>query len=1003
VQLLLAVFAVSISIEHVVGDESSERVMRAGHDYDLDMSATTQSDGEEKIGHYGDYSDWVKKYHLGKHHPFHATKEEVGKPISIQYHGTHKAKQQVAPSAPKKVVAAHPKAKKAFKAEVAKAEAAKAEKPEVAKAAKPEAVHDGAKAKKHKAKAKKAKKAASLSKKQPEISAADKLEAELNQLEHKAPVAEATKSTAAVKTMVKKDQAEVEQAQHKAPGTKNLAESGLDQSPKDINLDDLEASLKKLEAQPTELIQDLDSDRSSDSISLDNLDSVALIQEGSTAHAKAPDMMAMLAKRFKKKARAHRKKLLRKLNTKEHDSSSKEADMAKKFQMQFTKSLNHAVKLKEEKTSPRTIQEAMAHTTTHHSHKSKMGKGSISREDSAAMKDAEQAKKMTQQFLKYRKQREKQREIKNDKAPTKENLSALFHKKGKIQDEDQELGEPKRNLPEGASEAKSWAMSALHASARSNQEVDENSKDDKQGNVASLFGLRDTDVHHGVEHQELGEAHKPLLDDGDARALQLQKEMLEHMVNAQNAEHEQTENSADPAGGIASLFGQKKRPEQHRLMSASRERDRDQFTQARQMQTNMLQKTQQKKIAPQIKQESISEAGLSKLFKGEAKSPSKQPQRISQEAKDAVDMQREFTQHTNQNGRTSKYSNVKETKQNIESLFAHGNAQHERQVETGSDELSLRSQEAETAKQHATQMLEQTKHLKGYDEAENRLGSPSGNAHEDVEHLFQGDKHMTKHGRFAYMSHGKRKQLQQEFSDSANHQLQLLRQMERSSMAARSQEDIQTNERSSDGKWDELAYQNKMRTLFGAKPIHAPKKRKLRHKTAVQGFLADVRKEEVASGKKFKTDKHVYSIGEDADQQMQQQFTDLIQLETSQFNEMINKKKQEVGDNKEDSEFFAAMKSKFDALKEGVARFKGTRPSLEQPKTVPHEDTMIQLETGHATSQSPNRLQDEVKSIPQAEQSRVLDDVEAKVADLPADDLQSSMLNRLSKLFRNSA
>ena len=38
------------------------------------MSISTGSDGEVRMGHYGDYSDWVKKYHLGKHVPFRATK-----------------------------------------------------------------------------------------------------------------------------------------------------------------------------------------------------------------------------------------------------------------------------------------------------------------------------------------------------------------------------------------------------------------------------------------------------------------------------------------------------------------------------------------------------------------------------------------------------------------------------------------------------------------------------------------------------------------------------------------------------------------------------------------------------------------------------------------------------------------------------------------------------------------------------------------------------------------
>merc|ERR1719428_2763800 len=31
------------------------------------------TDGETKAGRYGDYSDWMKKYHIGPHHAYHAT------------------------------------------------------------------------------------------------------------------------------------------------------------------------------------------------------------------------------------------------------------------------------------------------------------------------------------------------------------------------------------------------------------------------------------------------------------------------------------------------------------------------------------------------------------------------------------------------------------------------------------------------------------------------------------------------------------------------------------------------------------------------------------------------------------------------------------------------------------------------------------------------------------------------------------------------------------------
>merc|ERR1711939_810026 len=38
-----------------------------------DTGVDTNTDGEMKLGRYGDYSDWIRKYRIGPHHPFHAT------------------------------------------------------------------------------------------------------------------------------------------------------------------------------------------------------------------------------------------------------------------------------------------------------------------------------------------------------------------------------------------------------------------------------------------------------------------------------------------------------------------------------------------------------------------------------------------------------------------------------------------------------------------------------------------------------------------------------------------------------------------------------------------------------------------------------------------------------------------------------------------------------------------------------------------------------------------
>merc|ERR1711865_1245955 len=64
---------VLVIVSFASSESSADEVQTLG-DYYGDMSVTTDSDGEVTPGRFGDYSDWVKKYHIGAHHPYHATK-----------------------------------------------------------------------------------------------------------------------------------------------------------------------------------------------------------------------------------------------------------------------------------------------------------------------------------------------------------------------------------------------------------------------------------------------------------------------------------------------------------------------------------------------------------------------------------------------------------------------------------------------------------------------------------------------------------------------------------------------------------------------------------------------------------------------------------------------------------------------------------------------------------------------------------------------------------------
>merc|ERR1711959_1646 len=224
--------------------------------------------------------------------------------------------------------------------------------------------------------------------------------------------------------------------------------------------------------------------------------------------------------------------------------------------------------------------------------------------------------------------------------------------------------------------------------------------------------------------------------------------------------------------------------------------------------------------------------------------------------------------------------------------------------------------------------------------------------------------------KFGYMSNSQRKQLQNDFVQSANHQIELLRQMEHAQSNAvtqRSQESIQTSEHH--GKWDELAYQNKLRGLFGAKKLKAPVKPKLRHKKAVNEFLADVKQEDTSTHQ---------AKEQDSNDQMKQNFMDLIQEETSQFNQLMESKKQSLEPNRENANFLDDVKQKFAELKSRVSQFNGVKDA------IPNQDALVQITANGAKIMHPK------EEMPVA--------IAAK-EEMPD---ESTMLGRVSKLFHDA-
>lgn len=79
---------------HALNEDAAEHAsLAAGR---LDTGMDVASDGEEPGQKFGDYSDWMTKYHIGPHHPYHATLPGGAKPPQ------HKAKRPPPKTAPPK-------------------------------------------------------------------------------------------------------------------------------------------------------------------------------------------------------------------------------------------------------------------------------------------------------------------------------------------------------------------------------------------------------------------------------------------------------------------------------------------------------------------------------------------------------------------------------------------------------------------------------------------------------------------------------------------------------------------------------------------------------------------------------------------------------------------------------------------------------------------------------------------------------------------------------------
>lgn len=488
------------------------------------------------------------------------------------------------------------------------------------------------------------------------------------------------------------------------------------------------------------------------------------------------------------------------------------------------------------------------------------------------MKDAQAAKNMVRSELSYRKQLEEKQEV--HKAPTKQSLNALF---GKRDDKDVELGESNKVADISKADAGeiNFAKQALRVSQNKINRLDKKQKNDDQS-VSSLFGVKKSEVHTSSDvHQKLGEAQ---LNDSDKKAIEMQKQFLQRMLRGkQDKARPQEEEDRD----ISSLFN-KKSHKTSKLMSASRQRVQQQFTQAKHMQEQMLKntKTQHRSGHRTGRAES---RGNYDFHVQNAKQQTHEAG-LSEESKRAIAIQRKFVEQT----------------QRV--VLGDG---------CGDDDADCSDDEGDSV-------------------TVNR---------DKVSSLFSGQSHKEDMQRS-----NPEDMRQKKMQESMLHQMQ-----------ARTQAAIQTS--ANNAKWDEYAYQNKLRALFGARPLVKPKKKKLHHKKGVAEFLADVKHEEKPSKK------------------IKRSFTDLIQEETSEFNQLMAGKKND----KKANAFMKKMKTKFAALKDQVKNFQETSAS-----SVANKEELVEVQTGSTKSPSkPAQAKEKV--------------------DEPTDNLgDESMLSRVEELFREA-
>jgi len=785
-------------------------------------------------------------------------------------------------------------------------------------------------------------------------------------------------------------------------------------------------------------------------------------------------MLAMLAAKFKHKEESRRKDSMSEAKHDEDDAAKKEAQMAKKFQAQFMLAENKHAKKLENKDAPKNIKEALArHTVKLQPGEKAVGKGSVSHENQKAQAEAAMAKKMTQQFVSYQKKMEKKSQA-EDKKATKESLTTLFGlgKSKAKKSEDQDLGEQaETGMSADDEQAMKWATAALkksegmtHKAAHKN---DEDSNEDDKEKLAQMFGVQQ---HHTVKKtrsQQILESRKKLLGNGDKQALRMQTAMTQRSMQLEQEEDESDAKAgaADSDGDLASLFKGSKHKAKVVADSPSRFAATQEAKQQLKQQQQLLRASKQREVQTHnSKDPALTQTSVTSLFKGQSQHANTARKIVPKDARDAMRMQQQFTQHTKTT--VHQFGDKAMTESNVKSLF--GAKANPSSNDQATESLVVPKNIGERAKQQQLQMLKQT-NSRDEETVGEALGDLSGtDKHSAIEHLFQGTQHQKK-GQFAYKSKGERNKLQHEFASSANHQIELLKQMQSAQLNKRTQEALQEEQSVHGGKWDELAYQNKLRGLFGAKLLKKPKQHRLRHKQAVAQFQNEINaatsflhRENHPSPKRKRSraeatapyqetgisnqdslvqmqegrdaiedlfkGKHNHKKQQKArkhnshhaaatkphkkqTQQLKKQFDSLLQEETSQFQKLMDTKKQQMGvlANKGQQlageQFLHLMKENFEELKNKVNTYTTDKP---QPPADPlaTQDSLVQVKETNddvANDGAGDSLKKQINSLAPDTRKRVLKDVAETVLDDPSSTtLHSSMLNRLTKLFHES-